>query len=133
MIRRATLLTALATLAAACSPPIGIRWVGPRAAQQQLTSNELTTGEPSVPSRIVLGRRGRVHLERSAEVLAREAVVHVAYIEGVESKLVVRSSHSVQGNPSAIEEVRRILLLHDAQRRDSGDACRPGGAAALAS
>ena len=33
-----------------------------------------------------------------------------AHIDGVESELVVRSGHSVQLNPEAIEEVRRILL-----------------------
>jgi len=35
-----------------------------------------------------------------------------AHIEGVESELVVRSPHSVQGHPDAIREVRRILLEH---------------------
>jgi hypothetical protein len=35
-----------------------------------------------------------------------------AYLEGVESQLVVRSAHSVEGHPEAIEEVRRILLEH---------------------
>jgi triacylglycerol esterase/lipase EstA (alpha/beta hydrolase family) len=35
-----------------------------------------------------------------------------AHIEPVESELVVRSPHSVQSNPHAIEEVRRILLKH---------------------
>jgi pimeloyl-ACP methyl ester carboxylesterase len=35
-----------------------------------------------------------------------------AHIEGVESELVVGSPHSVQGHPDAIEEVRRILLVH---------------------
>jgi len=35
-----------------------------------------------------------------------------AHIGPVESELVVKSSHSVQGNPHAIEEVRRILLKH---------------------
>jgi pimeloyl-ACP methyl ester carboxylesterase len=35
-----------------------------------------------------------------------------AHIEGVESELVVRFGHSVQGHPKAIEEVRRILLEH---------------------
>jgi pimeloyl-ACP methyl ester carboxylesterase len=35
-----------------------------------------------------------------------------AHIEPVESELVVRSGHSVQGNANAIEEVRRILRLH---------------------
>jgi pimeloyl-ACP methyl ester carboxylesterase len=34
-----------------------------------------------------------------------------AHLEGVESEVVVRSSHSVQWNSAAIEEVRRILLL----------------------
>jgi hypothetical protein len=30
----------------------------------------------------------------------------------VESEPVVRSEHSVQSNPEAIEEIRRILLEH---------------------
>jgi len=36
-----------------------------------------------------------------------------AHIDGVASELVVKGSgHSVQDNPEAIEEIRRILLLH---------------------
>ena len=35
-----------------------------------------------------------------------------AHIDGVESELVVRSTHSTQGRPETIEEVRRILRLH---------------------
>lgn len=35
-----------------------------------------------------------------------------AHIEGVESELVVRSSHSTQATPETIEEVRRILYAH---------------------
>jgi pimeloyl-ACP methyl ester carboxylesterase len=35
-----------------------------------------------------------------------------AHLDGVESELVVRSPHSVQANPYAIGEVRRILLEH---------------------
>jgi pimeloyl-ACP methyl ester carboxylesterase len=35
-----------------------------------------------------------------------------AHIDGVASEKVVRSGHSVQGNPEAIQEVRRILLEH---------------------
>jgi pimeloyl-ACP methyl ester carboxylesterase len=35
-----------------------------------------------------------------------------AHIEGVESEFIVRDQHSCQGNPSVIEEVRRILLEH---------------------
>jgi len=35
-----------------------------------------------------------------------------AHLDKVESELVVKSSHSTQGNPHTIEEVRRILRLH---------------------
>lgn len=35
-----------------------------------------------------------------------------AHIAGMDSELVVRSSHSAQSNPDTIAEVRRILLLH---------------------
>jgi hypothetical protein len=35
-----------------------------------------------------------------------------AHIDGVASEKIVRSSHSVQGNPQTIEEVRRILREH---------------------
>jgi Alpha/beta hydrolase family len=35
-----------------------------------------------------------------------------AHIEGVESEKIVRSEHSVQGNPEAIQEVKRILQEH---------------------
>jgi hypothetical protein len=38
-----------------------------------------------------------------------------AHIDGVESELVVRWNHSVQGRPEAIAEVRRILLLDGAR------------------
>jgi hypothetical protein len=35
-----------------------------------------------------------------------------AHIDGVQSELVVRSSHPTEGRPETIEEVRRILRLH---------------------
>jgi hypothetical protein len=35
-----------------------------------------------------------------------------AHIDGVESEKIVRSSHSVQGNPETILEVKRILHEH---------------------
>jgi hypothetical protein len=35
-----------------------------------------------------------------------------AHLEGVDSELIVRSSHSTQSTPEAIEEVRRILYEH---------------------
>jgi pimeloyl-ACP methyl ester carboxylesterase len=45
---------------------------------------------------------------RSDGVVAYES----AHIEGVESEVVVQSSHSTQGTPATIEEVRRILREH---------------------
>jgi pimeloyl-ACP methyl ester carboxylesterase len=47
-----------------------------------------------------------------------------AHVEGVESELVVRSGHSCQGNPTTIEEVRRILVMHLRHIRD-GDLPSP--------
>jgi hypothetical protein len=46
-----------------------------------------------------------------------------AHIEGVESEVVVRFGHSVQGQPKAVEEVRRILTEHlnDAEEARSGE------------
>jgi pimeloyl-ACP methyl ester carboxylesterase len=35
-----------------------------------------------------------------------------AHIDGVASEKIVRSEHSVQGNPEAIQEVKRILIEH---------------------
>ena len=40
-----------------------------------------------------------------------------AHIDGVESEKVIRSPHSCQSNPNTIDEVRRILRLHAADRR----------------
>jgi hypothetical protein len=39
-----------------------------------------------------------------------------AHIDGVESEKIVHSSHSAQGNPETIEEIRRILLLNLQER-----------------
>ena len=37
-----------------------------------------------------------------------------SHLDGVDSEYIVRSTHSVQSNAYAIEEVRRILLVHAA-------------------
>jgi hypothetical protein len=46
-----------------------------------------------------------------------------AHIPEAKSELVVRSGHSVQANPHAVAEVRRILLLHLAEACPKG--CLP--------
>ncbi len=53
-----------------------------------------------------------------------------AHIEEAVSELVVRSGHSVQSNPRAVAEVRRILLLHWAQV--CGTGCPNGTLPAIA-
>jgi pimeloyl-ACP methyl ester carboxylesterase len=81
---------------------------------------------PGVATHSIIAVKGDGPPERGNDgVVAYES----AHVDGVESELVVRSEHSVQGNPRAIEEVRRILLLHDAELRRAGDACRPGAVA----
>jgi len=40
-----------------------------------------------------------------------------AHLDGVDSELIVRSSHSTQATPQTIEEVRRILYQHLAERQ----------------
>jgi hypothetical protein len=35
-----------------------------------------------------------------------------AHIDGVASEKVVRSSHSTQGHPETIQEIKRILMVH---------------------
>ena len=64
---------------------------------------------PGVKSHSIIAVKGSGKLEEGNDgVVAYES----AHLEGVESELVVRSGHSVQNNPQAIEEVRRILLEH---------------------
>jgi pimeloyl-ACP methyl ester carboxylesterase len=41
-----------------------------------------------------------------------------AHIEEAKSELIVRSKHSMQGNPQTIEEIRRILFEHSAVHAD---------------
>lgn len=48
-----------------------------------------------------------------------------AHLDSCESELVVRWSHSVQGHPMAIEEVRRILWLHAEPDSDERAAVVP--------
>ncbi|MEO8602131.1 MAG: alpha/beta fold hydrolase [bacterium] len=54
-----------------------------------------------------------------------------AHIEPVESELVIyHAGHSVQDNPRAIEEVRRVLLQHADEARQRGIRCGTPGAIA---
>jgi hypothetical protein len=64
---------------------------------------------PSVKVNSIIAVEGDGPLEQGDDGVVKYTAAH---IEPVESELVVKSAHSVQGNPRAIEEVRRILRLH---------------------
>ena len=62
-----------------------------------------------VPAHSIIAVRGDGPIEEGGDGVV---TYDSAHIEGVASELVVRSEHSVQGNPATIREVRRILLEH---------------------
>ena len=64
---------------------------------------------PSVKVHSIIAVEGDGAVEQGDDGVVKYAAAH---IEPVESELVVRSSHSAQGNPHTVEEVRRILRLH---------------------
>lgn len=64
---------------------------------------------PSVTVNSIIAVEGDGPVEQGNDGVVEYASAH---IEPVESELVVKSGHSVQGNPHAIEEVRRILRKH---------------------
>ena len=64
---------------------------------------------PSVTVNSIIAVEGDGEVEGGDDGVVKYSAAHIA---PVESELVVRSSHSVQGNPHAIEEVRRILRRH---------------------
>jgi len=57
----------------------------------------------------IVGVEGNGPPEQGEDGVARYSS---ADIEPVDSEIVVRSPHSVQSHPEAIEEVRRILYEH---------------------
>jgi pimeloyl-ACP methyl ester carboxylesterase len=64
---------------------------------------------PDVPKHSIISVLGEGPVSGKTDgVVAYES----AHIEGVESEKIVRSSHSTQGEPATILEVRRILLEH---------------------
>jgi triacylglycerol esterase/lipase EstA (alpha/beta hydrolase family) len=64
---------------------------------------------PGVVANSIIAVRGAGPIENGEDgVVAYRS----AHIDGVESELVIRSGHSLQDQPEAVEEVRRILLFH---------------------
>ena len=64
---------------------------------------------PGVQAHSIIAVDGDGPLDDASDGVVRYESAH---IDGVESEKIVHSGHSAQGNPEAIEEIRRILLLH---------------------
>jgi len=54
-------------------------------------------------------------------------VYRSSHLDGATSELVVRSSHSTQSEPAAVQEVRRILHLHGTELDAANLRCAPAG------
>jgi hypothetical protein len=64
---------------------------------------------PGVATNSIIAVRGSGPVEEGGDGIVNYISAH---IEGVESELVVDSSHTLQDRPETVEEVRRILLYH---------------------
>jgi pimeloyl-ACP methyl ester carboxylesterase len=78
---------------------------------------------PGIHAYSIIPTLGTGPLEGRSDGVVRYASAH---LDGVDSEVVIASGHSVQANPAAIEEVRRILLLQ------LGDTVAPEKAAIIA-
>jgi pimeloyl-ACP methyl ester carboxylesterase len=89
-----------------------------------LTDLAETPIDPAVTARSIIAVRGDLPPDGQSDGVVR---FYSAHLDGVASEFVVpRSGHSVQRNPLAIEEVRRILVEHaDQVCRISHVACDP--------
>jgi pimeloyl-ACP methyl ester carboxylesterase len=71
---------------------------------------------PGIPAHSIIAVKGKGPIEDGNDGVVAYSSAHIV---GVESELVIRTGHSVQSHPMAIEEVRRILLLHAKGERRS--------------
>jgi hypothetical protein len=96
-------------LAAFRRPPTAIDNMNPRHISiRTLASIQV---DPNIPAHSIIAVEGDGPKEKGDDgVVAYQS----AHIDEAVSELVVRWNHSVQGQPAAIEEVRRILLEHAA-------------------
>ena len=70
-------------MVAACAAPIRVRSMDSQGVHRTLTENVLTTGEPSVTSRIVLQRRGLADLATRRTRTAVLAKLHARLVQGI--------------------------------------------------
>ncbi len=64
---------------------------------------------PDVPYHSIIGNRRQAGIPGGSDGIVPYASSH---LDGARSELVVKSGHSAQQNPLAIQEIRRILLEH---------------------
>ena len=64
---------------------------------------------PGVTANSIISVKGTGPVEEGGDGVVNYTSAH---IEGVESELVVQSTHTLQDRPETVEEVRRILLYH---------------------
>ena len=90
-------------------PPTAVDNMSPSHPFVQITSS--IPVPPQIPAHSIIAVKGHGPVEDGNDgVVAYRS----AHIDEAASELVVRWNHSCQGQPEAIEEVRRILLLHAA-------------------
>jgi pimeloyl-ACP methyl ester carboxylesterase len=80
---------------------------------------------PGVATHSIIAVEGDGPAERGNDGIVEYTSAH---LDNVDSELVVRSAHSCQSNPHTINEVRRILFLHQAEesrRKDNESVAAP--------
>ncbi len=83
------------------------------------TLSEISVSSDVAAHSIIAVRQGHPVEDGDDGVVAYRS----AHLDGMESELVVTDSHSCQGNPNTVEEVRRILLEHlAADEREPSDS-----------
>jgi pimeloyl-ACP methyl ester carboxylesterase len=81
---------------------------------------------PNVAAHSIIAIQGRGPIETGDDGVVSYQSAH---IDAVQSEIVIRAGHSVQGDPQTVAEVRRILLLHLAEAcpASCSPAVPPGG------
>jgi hypothetical protein len=68
----------------------------------------------TIPYHSIMGDRGKGGNKDTTKPISSDGLVPYwsSHLDGAKSELIVPSGHSAHQNPQAIEEVKRILLLH---------------------
>ncbi len=65
--------------------------------------------DPRVPYHSIIGNKDSADIAGGTDgVVAYES----SHLDGAQSEMIIQSTHSLQGHPKAIHEVRRVLLQH---------------------